>query len=201
MGGAAAPLMVAGGIINAFGTYVGNRSKAQAEAANAYFYNEQAKFAQLAEARQERNYVQESTTQIGQQLGAYAKGGVDFSGSPMLKFAQDSDTQYRQLDAIRTEGAQRVLIARLRAQQSQDVADQMSSFGYNALTIGGSLLGSAGNVAEAMATRDKQQQLNDNNPYAKATGGISGGGYDTNYNFTGLPGDTITIPNTYVGAY
>ena len=63
---------------------------------------------------------------VAAQEGAFAKAGVDVSGSPALKFLQTREKEEAGARNIKENTRRRVRAARIRARQAQDQADLLS---------------------------------------------------------------------------
>lgn len=145
-------LMAAGTALQMYGTFQANIAQARAERQNRDFYNQQAEFAQEATFREaelsRRNYARAR----GLQLSAFAKGGVDISGSAASVIAGTFAKEIEEQTAIKRKGDLDYRLARLRGAQSAEKADTLESFGYNFLQGGGSLLTNYASYAKAEAT-------------------------------------------------
>lgn len=135
-----AVLMAAGTAFQMVSQYGANILRAKAEEQNASFYNEQAVYAIEANQREQRLANTKYEFQLGQQVGSYAASGVDSSGSASLLLGSTIANQIQELTAIKRKGELDVKLARLRAGQSQEMANTLSSTGYNATQAGGTLL-------------------------------------------------------------
>lgn len=147
-------LMATGTALQVFGQYRANLDQAQAELENEQFYEWQANFAKQAQFRQADLASAQYEFRKGAQLSAYAKGGVDISGSAAGVVAETAAAKIAELNAIKRKGDLEYGLAIARARQSAGRAEQLQSFSYNALQAGTTVLGSA-----ARAT--------DNNPNSK----------------------------------
>lgn len=133
-------LMATGAALQIWGQYSANQAQAEQERQNAAFYDEQAKFAQESALRQSALASQEYEFRKGAQFSAYAKGGVDISGSAAVVLADTLANKVNELNAIKRKGEMEVKLARMRGAQSSDQADMLSSPGYNLLQTSGTLL-------------------------------------------------------------
>lgn len=141
-------LMAAGTALQIAGQYRANLAQAKAELQNAEYYEDQAAFVQAATTRQsliaERQYGQLQ----GAQLGAYAKGGVDISGSAASVIAETAARKIEEITAIRYKGQLDYKLAKLRAGQARETSETLSDPGYNLMQAGGTLLTNFGKQAE-----------------------------------------------------
>lgn len=128
-----------------------NLDQASAERANAAFFMEQARFAEIAGERAEFLLRAEANRVRGQQISTFAKAGVDLSGSALSVLADTANREERESLAIRRETELNVKMAMLRAQSSQELADSLSSFTNNALQFGASILSGGARAYQAGA--------------------------------------------------
>ncbi len=144
---AAAPILIgAGAVISAYGAIKSNSDRADAERQNANYFAEQAQYAQAVGDRELGVFEDKAASLRGQQIGAYAKGGVDLSGSPLLFLEQQSIRREQEARAIRDETARRVRLAGLKSEQSANQADNYSSFSTNFVSTAPTLLSAAGKI-------------------------------------------------------
>lgn len=132
-------LLGGGLLLKGIGTAQANMAQAEAERDNASFYREQAKFAKEAGERQQMIFDRESEVLYGEQLSAFAKAGVDTSGSSLF---MAKTMLYRQQEsfAIKQEADMNVRLAMLRADHSDRTADGLSDPLNNALQFAGPAL-------------------------------------------------------------
>jgi len=149
-----APAIAAGAGIGFAGNLMEVSAQASADAAaasaedrNAAFAMEAAQFEAEASEREQEIFRNESALQFGEQVSAFAKAGVDISGSPLLVLADSKRVAGTELSAIKREGEFRVRRAILQARESRSNARNIrrSSRGRQ---IGGLLTG-FGNLASA----------------------------------------------------
>lgn len=138
-------LLGAGLLLKAYGNYKANMDQGEAEKRNASFYREQADFARKAGERQQQIFDRQSQVLYGDQLGAFAKAGVDTSAS---SFYLAKEVFFRQQEsyAIKQEADMNVRLAMLRADQAQRNADSLQDPTNNLLQAGGTLLSGAASV-------------------------------------------------------
>lgn len=124
-------LVAAGAAMQMYGQYQANMAQAENERQNAEMYRKQAQMVLEAQWRQESisrtNYAQA----VGAQYSAYAKGGVDISGSASSTIAGTIAQGINEISAIRKKGALDYELARMRGVQSDTTAGTLSSSGYN----------------------------------------------------------------------
>lgn len=134
-------LMAAGTMLNMYGGYTANMAQAEAEYKNAEFYRYQAQYAKLASLR-EANLATQKYAQIqSAQVSAAAKGGADVgSGSMVSTVAQTLADKTEELVAIERKGELDSKLATLRANQSAEQGNTLSSWQYNAMQMGGTVL-------------------------------------------------------------
>lgn len=145
----AVPLLIAGAAIAAYGAIKSNSDRADAERQNADYFNEQASYAQAVGDRELGVFSEKAEMLRGQQVGAYAKAGVDLSGSPLLFLEQQSIRREREERAIKTETERRVRLAQMKGMQAGEAADNYSSFWTNFVSAAPSILSAAGSSYKA----------------------------------------------------
>lgn len=141
MGVAAA--IVAGGAIQAYGNYTANQAEAKAQKANAAFYREQAKLALEAAKREQLIFDMESDQFFGSQVNAFAKGGVDLSGSALLMLAGTKQQMANESVQIIETGKRTSNLTLLRADQADKEAKRLTSFENQFISVAGPALGTA----------------------------------------------------------
>ena len=150
-----------------YGQYKANQAQADAEEQNAAFLREQAKFFQRAGDREERIHEQQSKHLFGEQVGAYARGGVDIgSGSALAVLAGSKANAMEEAGAIRSETELRTRLALLRAQQADETAAQLRDPMNNFLQGAGTALGASGNIA-ALSSRSSSTTKTTNTTTSK----------------------------------
>ncbi len=136
-----AALMLIGTATQMIGQWTSNADQAVKERQNEKFYGEQAAYARLSAIRAEALAGFSYSAKVGQQIGAYASGGVDSSGSAALTLAGTLHNALDEIWAIKQKGDMDVKLARMRGIQSGQNADTLSSTGYNAMQAGSTALG------------------------------------------------------------
>lgn len=134
-------LMGAGTAAQIIGQYSSNWMQAQSELKNSAFYDQQAKIARDSAQQQEDNAEFSWSNRLGEQIGAYAKGGVDLSGSAANTVGGSIKNALQDFWNIKENGDMQVKLLRSRATQSKDTADLLSSPGYNLTQGFGTFLG------------------------------------------------------------
>jgi hypothetical protein len=127
--------MAVGTIIKSYGQIKANEDQAAAEKRNAAFYREQAEFAQRAGDRKRAIFERESDVLYGDQVGAFAKAGVD-TGSSSFFLAQQVFYRQNESFAIKEEADFNVRLAMLRADQATSTARALTNPTTNALLVG-----------------------------------------------------------------
>lgn len=138
-------LLAMGTIMRGVGQYQANQAQAQAEEQNASFYREQAAFAKAAGDRSRKIFDRESAVLLGDQVGAFAKAGVD-TGSSSFFLAQQMLYRQEESYAIKQEADFNVRLAMLRAEQASSTASALTDPMTNILQFGGSALSAAAQV-------------------------------------------------------
>jgi len=140
--------MAVGTIIKSYGQIKANQDQAAAERQNASFYREQAAFAQKSGDRKREIYDRESQVRYGDQVGAFAKAGVN-TGSSSFFLAQQMLYRQNESFAIKEEADFNVRLAMLRADQADSTARALSDPMTNFLTVAGNGLSLASNFMPA----------------------------------------------------
>jgi len=133
-------LMAAGTGIQVAGQFMSNFAQASAERQNAEFFKEQAEYARQSARRAEDIAEFDYTAKIGNQNSAYARGGVDISGSAALTIGGTIRNMMEEIMAIRKKGNMESRLAMMRARQSSERSETLGSFQYNALELGGTVV-------------------------------------------------------------
>lgn len=136
----AAPLIASATALQVIGQAEANRRQAELERLNAQFLTEQAEFSNLSTAREESIFEDQLSELQGQQIGAFAKAGVDLSGSALNKIIQTTSKGIEELRAIQASGALNTRLASLRASSAFQTANTLSDPTVNALQAGGTIL-------------------------------------------------------------
>lgn len=139
-------LMAAGTALQMYGQYQANLSQARAEIINAKYYQDQADFARAAQYRQADIASRAYSARIGMQASAFAKGGVDISGSAAGMIAETAAQKVDELQAIKLKGDMEYRLAILRSRGAQTRADELTD-PVNNLMQAGTIL--TGNFAKA----------------------------------------------------
>jgi hypothetical protein len=147
MAQAAVPLMIIGTGVQMYGQYKADKAQAKAEEENGKFLREQEKLAKKATARELDIFDYESKQLSQNQMSAFARAGVDISGSPLAVMAETRLQQMKERAAIETEGTFNARLARLRSDSSMQAARDIR--GTMGLRAGASLLTGGANAAAA----------------------------------------------------
>lgn len=139
-------LMAVGTAISAYGAIKSNQDKADAEKKNADYYAEQARYAQEIGERELALFGRKEAQLRGSLIGAYAKAGVEMTGSPLLMLESQSIQAQQQKQAIASETARRVRLAQLRGESSANLAEQYGSFTNQFLSTAPTILQAAGSA-------------------------------------------------------
>lgn len=138
-------LLGAGLVLQGMGRMEANAAQAEAEEENAEFYREQAEFAEKAGERQRMIFDRESVILYGEQQSAFAKAGVDTSGSSYF-MAQQMLYRTQEAGAIMAEADMNVRLATLRAKQSSETAKSLMDPDVNMMQFAGPILQAAGSA-------------------------------------------------------
>ena len=113
----AAVLIISGGV-QIFGKLKANEAEADAQRQNAAFFREQQKLSQAATRREVDIFERESDAFFGSQVSAYAKAGVDLSGSILQSLTQSKQSIKSERSAIIEQGKLKANLAGMRADQA-----------------------------------------------------------------------------------
>lgn len=116
-----------------YGSIKANQAQAEAERANALFYEEQAQFARESTFRSLEIYQDEAEDFRGKQIGAIAAGGLQMTGSALAILADTELKKVRESDAIIRDGKFKEREAFLKAGASIEQAERLSGFVANVL--------------------------------------------------------------------
>jgi hypothetical protein len=126
--------------LQVFGQLTSNFAQAASERQNAQYYREQAEYARESARRAEAIAEFDYTSKLSQQTSRYAAGGVELSGSAALTSAGTIKNMLDEIFAIRKKGDLESKLAMMRGTQSNERADMLGSFQYNAFQVGGTLV-------------------------------------------------------------
>jgi hypothetical protein len=138
-------LLGGGLLIKSYGQFRANMAQADAEAANASFYREQAEFAAKAGERAVLIHDRESVVLYGEQASGFAKAGVSSSNSSLF-MAKEMLFRQEESAAIKAETDMNVRLAMLRADQSEREADSLRDPLTNALQFGSNAFQTAASI-------------------------------------------------------
>jgi len=118
-----------------------NMKAAEAARNNSKWYEEQAQLAIQSMHRQMRITETQYAQALGTQTSAYARGGVDTgSGSALGVLAGTLANGIEELAAVRKKGEMDIKLARSRSLLEADQAQQLGSFGANAMQAAGTFM-------------------------------------------------------------
>jgi len=149
--GAAAAVIAVATVVTVAGQIKARRDQARAEERNAAFLAEQAEFARQAGEREVTLFERESGEVLAGQIGSFAKAGLDFSGSPLLRVTETRRLILEEKEAIRKNARFNVRFANVRAEASRKRARDLKDPLNTLLGSGGTLL--TGGSAAAGASR------------------------------------------------
>lgn len=132
---------VLGGALSGAGQVKANRDEAEVLRRNVDRFEEMAEIADLNKLRRERLFRQEVDEFEARQVGAFAKAGVDLSGSVLNKLNRTATRAEDELTAIKRQAELDAQKFRDGANQSIARARRLESLETTGLTFGGSLLG------------------------------------------------------------
>lgn len=171
-------LMAAGTVMSMVGQYQANMAQAKAERQNAIMFQRQAEFALSAQFRQEDIARNRYSQMVGAQVSAYARGGVDISGSAAGTVVRTLASQMEELYAIKQKGSLEYALASARGAQSSSTADTLGSFQYNLLQGGSTALTNYAKYASVERENDSQRiPSSDSNRPDGASNYTLGGNY------------------------
>lgn len=127
---AAAGLMAAGTALSVFGQVYSARAQAQAARENALWLEEQANFIALSTERELELAERDQELMIGEQFGAFAKAGVEMSGSAADTIRETFSRAALELEAVRMNGQMQIREALLKASSERKYARDVQIAGY-----------------------------------------------------------------------
>jgi len=139
------------GVIGVIGKRKAKGRQAEAERANASFLREQAEFAEISGKRELNIFERQSDRVIGAQQSAFAKAGVDLSGSALAVLAESKQQAAEEKGAIRRESEFRVRLANLRAQEAEGAAGRLEGGLFG--DILGGVIGAGADVAGGLIAK------------------------------------------------
>jgi hypothetical protein len=139
-------LAAAGGGIKAFGQVQANMQEAQAEKQNAAFYKEQADLSLKISKKDQQIFEKESDQFFGSQVSAFAKAGVDISGSALLKLVDTKLQTSNESAQIVSNGKRQAQSYLFASNQASSRAKRLGSLEHNLLQVAGTGLSTAGNI-------------------------------------------------------
>ena len=139
-----AEVIAAGTVLQFVGKAESDAAEAKAERANAKFFREQADLIELSGLQEEGLLRDEGDTLGAAQMGAFAKAGVDFSGSALLKFEETREKVNKDVLALRETVRLKRNITLGQAQEAEGRAKRLRSFKHKFLSGGGTLLSGFG---------------------------------------------------------
>lgn len=129
-------LMAAGTAMSIAGQISSNYAQAAEELENQKYYDQQAKYARDSMLRAEALAESDYTTKLGMQIGAYASGNVDVSGSAAITVGGTIKQAMDEIWAIKQKGDLEFKLARSRGNQSGERGKMLGSTGYNLMQAG-----------------------------------------------------------------
>lgn len=134
---------IAGGALSGAGQVKANRDEAEVLRRNVDRFEEMSEIAGLNQVRRERLFRQELDDFEARQIGAFAKAGVDLSGSALNKLNRTATRAADELTAIRRQSELEARASRDSANEALSRANRLESVESFGLTFGGSVLGGA----------------------------------------------------------
>lgn len=119
--------MGAGTAFSAYSSYQSAQAQADAEQANAAYYQKQAEYSKISTDRELDIYNNEVDDLLGRQQNAFSKAGVSLSGSPLLLLGQTRERADKEIAAIKEKGRQNVELTLMRAYSSDATAGEIRS--------------------------------------------------------------------------
>lgn len=126
-------LMIGGTALQVYGNVKANLDQAEAEAQNAVWMREQADFMAKSTQRELGIFNRESLDQMASLENTFAKSGISMVGSAFEVQRQEELKRQNELQAISDQGKMNIKEAMLKATASDNNANKLRSFGYNAL--------------------------------------------------------------------
>jgi hypothetical protein len=150
MAAGAAAAAVGGSLIQLEGQRKADKAEAQAHRENANFQIEQANLIKKASEKEADVFKARGEEFIGEQRSAFAKAGVEMSGSALLQVAQSQRKIKDELGSIREEGLRNANVALNSAAESNRRANALSDPSMQQLQTAGTLLTGFGGAASAL---------------------------------------------------
>lgn len=148
--GALAGIQAAQGLIGGAAKVRANREEARILSSNAERFEEMAQAAEINSSRKSRLTSMQGMELAQEQVGGFAKAGVDLSGSALNKLAQTRTRLADELFAIRLQGQNDARVSRDRANQALREANRLESTESTFLTfLGGASPGVTGALRTA----------------------------------------------------
>lgn len=144
-------LIGGGTALSIFGTLQGAKAEAAAARQNALWLEEQASFIRESTLRELDIAERDQRLIIGEQYGAYAKAGVDLSGSALDTIRDTFSRASLELDAIQRNGEIQIREALLKARSERQYARDVIKAGNikaiaSLLSGSGDIYGRSGNL-------------------------------------------------------
>lgn len=131
-----------------YGQAQANAAQADAEAKNAWYYRQQAAFAESSTQRELRIQERQQKRLRGEQVVGFASSGVDVGSGSALDFLVDQESDaIEERAAIRSEGDMRVQLALYRGEAADATTRTLRSSSYNNTQTATTLLGGAKDMA------------------------------------------------------
>jgi hypothetical protein len=180
-------LMAAGTALQVFGQYQANQAQAKAELQNAAFYKDQADFAFASGIRQAELARRSYTFDRGAKTGAYARGGVDLSGSAAITISESVSQMYGELSAIKNKQEIETKLALMRSRNASDAAATLQDPLYNLTQAGGTALTNIAKSSDSWVSAGTTAASTQSSYHPGSGGGSSsapsGGGYLGDHTF------------------
>jgi hypothetical protein len=140
-------LYILGGLFNIFGGMQANDAEASAEMQNALAYEQQAELSLHIAEHDQHIFDLESEQFLGSQISAFAKSGVDMSGSALIKLASTKQQISNESNQIIESGKRKAASFQFQADQARQRADAIKS--TSLLQTAGSVFSTLGRIVGA----------------------------------------------------
>jgi len=162
MGAFLTAAIIGGAVLQTIGQQQQNRAQAEAERQNALFFEEQAKFIEIAGSRELSIFNTEASQLFGDQVSTFARAGVDISGSALQTLAATKTRMRSERQAIETNTKFRASLARMRGASASRNADFLGSDQLFATQALANIFGAGTNIASVAQAGNRKSLLTGN---------------------------------------
>lgn len=167
--------MLAAGM-NIAGGFMSARAEKRARRANAAAYEKQREMARFASERELDIFKTESAAFLGDQISAFAKAGVDMSGSALMQIVSTQGQIEREKSAIAMGASRQAEMFTMQANNERRQARNATSFETLGMQTGTSLLNAYASYLSSSLNKTKTLQ-----PDGTYADGSTRFGYETEW--------------------